>query len=508
MKKILLKVVGTILLVAGMSQAVTMFEIVGNVKEINYHPRSYPTNMFTMTFNNSGGIVKTSSYDNINGTMYRQTLLMGWTGTVTPSRLGFVFSPESLGFPNLGKNYTTANFKAYDTMPPTLIIYPVNNMLVNAPCTLKTNAWDNGFNINKQDYYVSYNNGSTWAFVCSLTYFGSGYVGEDSTYGWGKQSQLFTPTTQTSQGKIRVIVKDFENNIDTVISNTFAVSDTLRPTVALTSPVGAESWPTGGSRIITWTATDNIGVTARTIYLTTGGAAYSLLDSAKTNIGTYTWVIPTSWASTTCKIRIVVYDDVGNSASDTSEAFQVKDTIVPTVTVIMPTKDTTWHVYVKSTYKWTSADNIGVVAYSSYLSTNNGLSYTKLDSSATNPGSSMYQSGPPNVTDQAKIQVRVYDAAGNMAIGTSEIFKISNGTAVINSIVRAIPEASYMNVTGTRISVGASKSSNLVVYNVGGQVVFNSNLDPGYYTFDLTRAHGTFIAVLKGEKNFKVKFIQ
>jgi beta-lactamase superfamily II metal-dependent hydrolase len=103
--------------------------------------------------------------------------------------------------------------------------------------------------------------------------------------------------------------------------NSGTSSDPTAPVATLTAPDGGEVWKVGSSHAITWTATDNVGVTAVTLaYSSNGGASFlNPIATGIANTGTYNWTIPvanTTWA----KVRVIAYDAAGNAGRDSSSA--------------------------------------------------------------------------------------------------------------------------------------------------------------------------------------------
>jgi hypothetical protein len=111
-------------------------------------------------------------------------------------------------------------------------------------------------------------------------------------------------------------------------------SDVTPPTISVLAPDGAESWTGGTAHAITWTANDNIGVTAVDLYYRDAETnPWSPLAVGLANSGTWTWFVhntPTAAA----RVRAVARDAAGNSASDQSAALF---TIVATPGGIAPT---------------------------------------------------------------------------------------------------------------------------------------------------------------------------
>ena len=68
---------------------------------------------------------------------------------------------------------------------------------------------------------------------------------------------------------------------------TAGTGDVTPPAASVSSPVGGEAWKAGSAHAVTWTASDDVGVTAVDLaYSTDGGATYpNAIDSALANSG-------------------------------------------------------------------------------------------------------------------------------------------------------------------------------------------------------------------------------
>ncbi len=99
------------------------------------------------------------------------------------------------------------------------------------------------------------------------------------------------------------------------------IQDITAPSVTVISPNGGEVWNVGITHNITWTATDNIGVTSIDIYYSTnGGSTYPyMIATGEANDGTYSWTIPNT-PSTTCKVKVIAHDAAGNTGEDASDS--------------------------------------------------------------------------------------------------------------------------------------------------------------------------------------------
>ena len=91
--------------------------------------------------------------------------------------------------------------------------------------------------------------------------------------------------------------------------------------MTVTSPNGGENWYVGSTQTITWTATDNVGVTSIDIkYSTNGGTTYPYtIATGISNTGSRSWTVPNT-PSTTCKVKVIAHDAAGNTGEDASNS--------------------------------------------------------------------------------------------------------------------------------------------------------------------------------------------
>jgi hypothetical protein len=100
-------------------------------------------------------------------------------------------------------------------------------------------------------------------------------------------------------------------------------TDTTPPTVAVTSPNGGERIRRGRTAIITWTASDAVGITSQDVELSADeGRTYSTIV---TGLGgserSYNWAVAAdAFQGKRYRVRVVARDGAGNSGSDTSDA--------------------------------------------------------------------------------------------------------------------------------------------------------------------------------------------
>lgn len=97
--------------------------------------------------------------------------------------------------------------------------------------------------------------------------------------------------------------------------------DPTPPSVTVIDPNGDDALGAPCPYAITWTATDNAGVTSVQIRLdrTNDGIFEQLIANLNSNPGSYNW-IPGTPTSSHAKIKVIANDAAGNTASDVSDA--------------------------------------------------------------------------------------------------------------------------------------------------------------------------------------------
>jgi len=103
-------------------------------------------------------------------------------------------------------------------------------------------------------------------------------------------------------------------------SGKLRLGDLLDPTVTVTSPNGGETLVIGANANLTWTASDNVGVTGVDLELSRSGALgpWETVALGVPNTGTYAWVV-TGPPTNTAILRVTASDAAANSASDVSD---------------------------------------------------------------------------------------------------------------------------------------------------------------------------------------------
>ena len=138
----------------------------------------------------------------------------------------------------------------------------------------------------------------------------------------------------------------------------FIGTDTIDPTVTVTSPNGGEAWYGNSAHDVTWTAVDAGGVDSVSIYYSiNNGGSYDLAASGEPNDGVYPWTVPGT-ATDSALVKVVAYDPSLNQGEDTSDSTFViiEDITPPVVTVTAPNGGETWYIGDPNDITWEAYD--------------------------------------------------------------------------------------------------------------------------------------------------------
>jgi glucose/arabinose dehydrogenase len=106
-------------------------------------------------------------------------------------------------------------------------------------------------------------------------------------------------------------------------------SDTMPPFVQITSPNGGEKVRAGSTLTINWQSSDNVGIAAHDVLLSTdGGTTFPIILAAGLpgTSRTFAFALPAGQAkSKTARIRVIATDSAGNKGQDDSDSnFRIK----------------------------------------------------------------------------------------------------------------------------------------------------------------------------------------
>ncbi len=220
---------------------------------------------------------------------------------------------DSLIFLN-GTIWATRSGATSDTQAPAVAVTSPTggeNWLTGSAHNITWAASDN-VGVTSVDLAYSTNGGATFPNVIATGIANSG------TYAWT------VPGSATSSARVRVTAHDAAGNVGADSSHanfSFVTPEVIPPTVTVTSPVGGESWGAGTQHAVTWTASDNVGVTSVDLaYSLDGGASFaSPIATGLANTGSFNWTLP-GVLSSTARVRVTAHDAAGNVGADSSHA--------------------------------------------------------------------------------------------------------------------------------------------------------------------------------------------
>jgi len=267
------------------------------------------------------------------------------------------------------------------------------------------------------------------------------------------------PLVNTTEAKVRVLVKDQVGNIGSDTSDAKFNIDSSAPFVTVISPNGGEILKGGSKYNITWRATDETTLSQNLsieVYYTSGESwiLIAATKEASTGFGTFEWSVPLV-TTTEARIRVIAKDEQDNIGTDECDAKFKIDSLPPAVNVTAPTgTGVILGAKTKYTIGWSATDLIGLPAInyiSIYLTTNEGSSWTILTIQENNdPGKTTgtFEWTVPIVTSKfCRISVEARDAAGNTAYGLS-----SNDFEIYRPLYPVV----YVSTIGTDTATGTS----------------------------------------------------
>ncbi|HON82295.1 MAG TPA: lectin like domain-containing protein [Methanoregulaceae archaeon] len=230
-----------------------------------------------------------------------------------------------------------------------------------------------------------------------------------------------------------------------------SMGDNTPPSVMVSSPGPYITVSPGQNLVITWSASDNIGVASVSLqYSSNGGATWNPIAENQPQSGSYTWTIPASSAPS-MSIKITARDRAGNSGSQTRVVLLKKTTAMPTVsptpeispppTPTPPMGDNTPPSVTVSSpgpymtvspgqnlaITWSASDNIGVASVSLQYSSNGGATWNPIAENQPQSGSYTWTI-PASSAPSMSIKITARDRAGNSGSQTRVVFLKKMGT--------------------------------------------------------------------------------
>lgn len=343
---------------------------------------------------------------------------------------------------------------ATDTQPPTapvLSTTSINDTSIDVKWTASKD------NVGLKEYQVYRNN----AFLH--------YVPINTT------SYRYTSLTPATTYTLNVKAVDLAGNVST--SNTLTVKTTGRDTIPPSVPTVTTLAKTHNSVTLSYSATDNVGVTGYRIRMEVTGDQYEHLTTATTH------TIDNLRPDRYYYFSVTAYDAEGNSTKSNTHGVKTNPTPIDTQPPTAPVLSAPTKTDKSVSLSWTaSTDNVGVVGYDIYV---NGA-YTATTSSR----SYIVQNLTPSTT--YSFQVRAKDAAGNTA--SSNTLNVTTNSLQLSLTLGSsrITESSANDGSFTEKQVVTLSGSTFVADMSNGVTV--NNLPPGL-SISVSRVSNTQISI-------------
>jgi beta-lactamase superfamily II metal-dependent hydrolase len=274
------------------------------------------------------------------------------------------------------------------------------------------------------------------------------------------------------------------SGIADTLTNSGTASDAVPPTVAVTSPNGGEVLAAGSAATITWSASDNIGVTSVDVdYSLDDGANWVNVASGVANTGGRAWSVPQS-PTVQALARVTAHDAAGNSKADLSDAdFTIADQTAPAVSVTSPNGGESFAPSSAQNITWNAADNVGVDSVNVDYSLHGALGpWVPIQHGLANTGTLSW-SLPGAGTDSALVLVIAFDHARNQTSDVSDsLFQIQQDLTGVEpgpgpriALYPAIPSPSR-GAAQLRFSLPVSGPAQLEVLDLRGRRVWSNDL--------------------------------
>lgn len=118
------------------------------------------------------------------------------------------------------------------------------------------------------------------------------------------------PADQAIGADYQIKITSIDNTITDTSNANFNITSPIAPSLALTYPVGGESFKTRSNMVIKWNSTGNPGTSLKVDLLRNGVVAQNIVTGVNIANGSYTWKIPINqMATSTYQIRITSNTD-------------------------------------------------------------------------------------------------------------------------------------------------------------------------------------------------------
>ncbi|MBX7221530.1 MAG: hypothetical protein K1Y36_16385, partial [Blastocatellia bacterium] len=288
---------------------------------------------------------------------------------------------------------------------------------------------------------------------CYLTLNGNNFSGATVSFAKDKGDGTAGPSTAVFEGPKAGNGFGFPTFVNLGPTS----GDTTPPTVKVTAPNGGETAKSGTQLAITWQSSDDKALASHDVSLSNDGGSsfpFVVATGLAATAQSFNYSIPGALETPNARVRVTAKDSGGNSASDTSDAdFTIVksdnvDSVAPTVSVTAPTAGTSLTGGTKSTARFTSTDNVGVVSHAIAFASDGTNFTTTLASGLPGTANSFEFTVPSVATTNGAIRVQAADAAGNVGSATSGRFTVTVPDSEKPTVTVTSPGASTTKITG------------------------------------------------------------
>ncbi|MFA6598666.1 MAG: Ser-Thr-rich GPI-anchored membrane family protein, partial [Ignavibacteriaceae bacterium] len=314
--------------------------------------------------------------------------------------------------------------------------------------------WSASSNVATVKLEYSTNGGGTWTTITSFL------SALPASYNWTP-----IPNTPSTTALVRISMPSVPAVSDT--SANFSITS-----LALTKPVGGETWFAGSVKAITWTSANIANVKLE--YSTDNGFSWGTITSiVSATSGTYSWTLPASFSTNQALVRIS--DASASSIADQSGSVFT----ISSLTVLSPNGGEGFAPSSTQTITWSAPYfNMVNVQYS----TDNGVSWNTIQNSVNASLGSLSWNLPAISFANGKIRIVATDDSTN--------YDVSNNSFKVASIAVTAPNGSenlqkgfVKRITWTNSSPVTSVNIDLSTDNGGSwlPIISGASASTGYY---------------------------
>lgn len=302
-------------------------------------------------------------------------------------------------------------------------------------------------------------------------YFKNNY---DSLYQIGlvhssiNEFNFLLPFGITEEATIIINLKDTAGNSNSIQSPFFSITDNTEPVVSIediTEVAIAQNFP------ISWNASDNLALRSHHIYFSPHNSTnFTFIDSVIGDSFNYNWIVP-NHVSSDARIMIKTFDSTNLTSTDTTDFFNIIDTISPNILILYPTGETIALENTILNLEWEASDNIELDSVSIFFSNNNGEDYIYV--STVSGIDTIFQYLVPNgITNTAIIKLKAIDLYDNYSFTETDIFTIIDNTPPEISLI----ELNQVYSINQTMNIEWVASDNDVIENINLFYLIDSNL--------------------------------